>query len=208
MYPHNPSLHCRPRPSIPCVPFLCAPVIGLLETVVQGTRKRLYMYMYGIVCIKVGEKKSPLGRRNRTGARVQAALGRHFTTDWHFKSAQTGDSKNGGDPSTLKDAPKEKRLCDCQILVGPAELSLVDLPREDTPDFLLAPHRFELVEAWEVANHIPTNHQANSILGGQRGGNKLSCITVSSSRVWRAKSCLRRPTCSRWTTLLCQSPND
>ena len=68
---------------------------------------------------------------------------------------------------------KEKQSCDCQILVGPAEVSLVDLPREDTPDFLLAPKRFELVEAWEVANHIPTDHQANSILGGHRGGNKV-----------------------------------
>ena len=33
--------------------------------------------------------------------------------------------------------------------------------------------RFELVEAWEVANHIPTDHQANSVLGGHRGGNKV-----------------------------------
>ena len=59
---------------------------------------------------------------------------------------------------------KEKQSCDCQILLGPTKLSLVDLPKEDMTDFLLASKRFELVEAWEVANQIPTDHQAGSIL--------------------------------------------
>ena len=40
-------------------------------------------------------------------------------------------------------------------------------------DFLLASNRFELVEAWEVANQILTDHRAGSVLCGHRGGNKV-----------------------------------